>query len=459
MKIQIKELGAVKEATIDLEKKLILFCGQNNTGKTYLASAIYALCRLRTNNNPLKISFSKLLKNGKIDIDIDPKNFFEYRNRQVQTLKLNLDFVFGISDEVVKQLFENFEISILENELEYEKEILNLAFDETIIISNIKYGFLKKNGLLTCVLTVLDDDASTNTLDIDQFELLLTNVLSSFIVFYPIRNTEIFPVERNSIYTFNKELSATRNFLIEQVLSKKNTGDKELLEFLNKNAKRYPLATRSGLKKANDTVEYQKYISDYWALGCEIEDKILKGPLSVSNEGEIQFVLITDNTRYIPFEMTASLIKTLSNLILYLKHEAQKGDLIIIDEPEMNLHPDSQILLAKVFAKLINNGFRLLISTHSDYIIREFNNLIMISSDKPEVQSVANEYGYAKDEAINPNDVGVYYFHFPKASSKQVVVKELKVDESGFEVESIDKEIIAQNERAMSLNYAINFEK
>ena len=41
MKIEIKNLGAVKSATIDISKKLNLFCGPNGTGKTYIAYAIY----------------------------------------------------------------------------------------------------------------------------------------------------------------------------------------------------------------------------------------------------------------------------------------------------------------------------------------------------------------------------------------------------------------------------------
>ena len=45
MKIEIKNLGAVKSATIDISKKLNLFCGPNGTGKTYVAYAIYDIFR------------------------------------------------------------------------------------------------------------------------------------------------------------------------------------------------------------------------------------------------------------------------------------------------------------------------------------------------------------------------------------------------------------------------------
>lgn len=43
MKIKVNDLGAIKEGTIDLSKKLTVFCGPNGTGKTYMAYLIYAI--------------------------------------------------------------------------------------------------------------------------------------------------------------------------------------------------------------------------------------------------------------------------------------------------------------------------------------------------------------------------------------------------------------------------------
>ena len=36
MILNINNLGTVKSASIDLSKKLTLFCGKNSTGKTYV---------------------------------------------------------------------------------------------------------------------------------------------------------------------------------------------------------------------------------------------------------------------------------------------------------------------------------------------------------------------------------------------------------------------------------------
>jgi plasmid maintenance system antidote protein VapI len=43
MKLTVKNLGAVSHAEIDLDKRLLIFTGENNTGKTYLVYTVYQL--------------------------------------------------------------------------------------------------------------------------------------------------------------------------------------------------------------------------------------------------------------------------------------------------------------------------------------------------------------------------------------------------------------------------------
>ena len=42
MILNINNLGTVKSASIDLSKKLTLFCGKNSTGKTYVSYILHA---------------------------------------------------------------------------------------------------------------------------------------------------------------------------------------------------------------------------------------------------------------------------------------------------------------------------------------------------------------------------------------------------------------------------------
>ena len=120
----------------------------------------------------------------------------------------------------------------------------------------------------------------------------------------------------------------------------------------------------------------------------------------------------------------------------------------------MNLHPDSQIILVHILGKLINSGLRLLISTHSDYIIRELNNLIMAAkiNDK---EFVNDTIGYPSDILINPQDVGAYFFKY--RTQRKVSVSSLPVSEYGISIASIDTVIQEQNERADQLFFKLKY--
>uniref|UniRef100_UPI00254C3FF6 AAA family ATPase n=1 Tax=Lactococcus garvieae TaxID=1363 RepID=UPI00254C3FF6 len=89
---------------------------------------------------------------------------------------------------------------------------------------------------------------------------------------------------------------------------------------------------------------------------------------------EIKYISQNGETE-IPLQVTSSSIKSLLGLELYLQTFASAGDYLIIDEPELNLHPESQKSLAKLLSELVNKGLKIIISTHSDYLIRELINL------------------------------------------------------------------------------------
>lgn len=74
------------------------------------------------------------------------------------------------------------------------------------------------------------------------------------------------------------------------------------------------------------------------------------------------------------------------------------GKIIIIEEPEQNLHPTLQSKLADLFYELhLNYGFRFIIETHSEYLIRRS-------------QVIVGE-NYSSQESLNSNNpFKVYYF-------------------------------------------------
>ena len=186
-------------------------------------------------------------------------------------------------------------------------------------------------------------------------------------------------------------------------------------------------------------------LAPYYKIAEQIENGILQGEVKITRTGDVEFVSDkVGKTKHLPIHLTSSIVKTMSSLVIYLKHIAHKGDLLIIDEPEMNFHPNVQISLMRIFAILTKLDLRIIISTHSDYMIREVNNLIMAGTVYSKNALLIKEFGYDENMLLNRNDIAVKYFNYGKLKRLLDVV-DVKVEDDGFAIESIDSAINEQN--------------
>lgn len=457
MKIEIKNLGAVKKATIDLSKKLSLFCGGNSTGKTYMAYLIYAITSLDNKSFGVKIEekyIDELIKNNEVELPLTLQLMYEYKKEEEKKIKPNLWKLFAIPENKSDVFFKKTEILFDENQEEFDDRIKSIKLNEKIKFFDYQLTVTKNKE--ESIKIKIADDTIKNEEFIRFFEIAFGAMIYSKLIYFPIMSSAIFPVERNSIFTFSKQLSIKNNErfdLIKQLSSSKKINKFELL-FGSTN--RYPQAIRDCLKVADDLEEVTRINSVYYEYATNIEKELLGGKVIISNEGEVQFLSNkTSKNKTLSFHQSSSIVKTLSGLILYLKHTAQKNDLVIIDEPEMNLHPDNQVILTRIIAQLINEGLNFVISTHSDYIIREFNNLIMLSN-KETKQNIKDKYGLKENEYINKEDIAVKYFHFK--TQKQADVENVEVTEYGFDIKSIDEVIEKQNDLNSDLYYSLKFD-
>ena len=459
MKIKIQNLGAIKEANIDLSKRLIVFCGPNNSGKTYAAFIIYALTKsgLKYHRSQSQNLFvQELIKKQKSIFKISTKEIWKYRIQELDNIKKSLDSIFGISEDVQKNLFADFAINVDQTEKEFDNKILEMNFSNELKINNTFITITKRSNKKEVELSLKDRTVSKENIEV--LELFLRSKLYSLIGFYPFTSSHILPVERNSIYTFSKELSIQKQEFLDraQELSSKKS-NRDPFHWLMRRSTRYPMPIRDGLEIAEDLNNFSKTKTKFFELAEEIEDELLQGKVVVTKDGDVQYSSSKAKTKKVPIHLTASIVKTLSSLVFYLKHIATDNELIIIDEPELNLHPNNQIYLTRIFAKLLNNGFRLLISTHSDYIVRELNNLVMASSKKEGIKEKAVELGYTSDMSLSHEKVGAYLFNFKNKSSRKVIVAPIEVTETGFDVKTIDSTIDRLNETSEELFYTIKY--
>jgi len=59
---------------------------------------------------------------------------------------------------------------------------------------------------------------------------------------------------------------------------------------------------------------------------------------------------------------------------------------------------------------IANRGVKVIVSTHSDYFIREVNNLIMLKSDFKSKGSIMKKHSYDENMLISSNEVNAYLF-------------------------------------------------
>ena len=146
----------------------------------------------------------------------------------------------------------------------------------------------------------------------------------------------------------------------------------------------------------------------------------------------------------IRLSQASSMVSELAPLVLFLRSLVQPGDTLIIEEPEAHLHPGAQADMAVILARLVRAGVRVIITTHSDWLLEEIGNLILEGLLEEETDEPASW--------LLPDEVGVWHFQ------KDEPVKEIPFKpREGISPE--DYEDVAEGLYNRSVNLQQRFEK
>jgi predicted ATPase len=92
---------------------------------------------------------------------------------------------------------------------------------------------------------------------------------------------------------------------------------------------------------------------------------------------------------------------------------AQKGDLIIIENPEAHLHPQGQSKVGELLARAANEGVQIIVESHSDHL---FNGIRVA----------------VKDDLIHTDNVSIFYFeHDPSTKEHTTIITQPHIDQNG----------------------------
>ena len=333
LKFQVENLGVIKAGEF-IQKPLTIFCGPNNSGKTWTMYSLY-YC------HGYMAGLAHETRKAKIEKQEEkaPKKSLAGFNKQ---LSKTLADLFNTSPEL----------------------LANARFR----LAGVDESYFQK---------LLDDPKNTK---------------------FPFR----MPAERNGLRLFYRELSTRRAALLHHA-SKENIDLNELLKDVIRS--RYALPIAHYINWLNELTEIQRGAAGlFHQQALQLQKQLANGAYKVERRsGVIRFKPYQRKrgggaTQIMGLHMTSSTVKSLFGLWFYLENQAQPGDLLMIDEPELNIHPANQRHIARLLARLVNAGLRVVISIHSDYIVREFNSLLMLSQDNGELR---DRHDYSEDDILN----------------------------------------------------------
>ena len=410
MRFQFQHLGLLDEAEVALAD-LTLICGENNTGKTYATYAIYGFMRSwrQLLGHVLRPDIEAVLQQQS-QFQIDLQQMFagkvnDYLQRMGAVYVQRLPRVFATQNHVFDGA-QWLPVSDLDDDLvarSYQQRIQ--AGPNGKVLATIT----KEPG--HAVLEILVTDAQVVQ---GAFGGLTDFVIDAIaeVVFAPhLPRVHIASAERTGAAIFRKELDMARTRML-----------KTINEMDSKELKRNPLKILQSMEAdypwpVEDNVEFVRRLEDIDKRTSPLVeahpellqafDGIIGGSYKVVKE---QLVFQAKGAAKQRFTMNeaSSCIRALLDVGFYLRCVAKPGDLFMIDEPELNLHPKNQRAFARLVAQLVNAGDKVFITTHSDYLVKELNTLIMLNQRSAHTRQVQAQYGYVDAELLAPEKVRLY---------------------------------------------------
>jgi predicted ATPase len=445
MRFKLENLGCLKDVDIELGD-LTIICGKNNTGKTYINYAIYGFLSIWDSiiDFNLDSEIESLFQEGTVSIDLSSfeDNFIQALNKSVNNYSKSIYKMFSVDEDFLKNA--NFNVIPSEYTPNYSQEISSNFFSQKqkqfLKIIKPKDSSIFEISLL--IEDSLGEDKKEPTPPLVMIRDVINRTLAKAFSGYYFPEPFIITSERTGVSLFYKELDISKNIMIEQLKKKSKIEPFDFLNMLNDSLSRYSKPIKDEIDFVRDLDNIQKNKSPLRETHPEILNifkEILGGEYEVQDEGSIWFSFDQDGISHqVPLHASSSSVKSLVDLNFYIKHIAKPGDLLIIDEPELNLHPANQRKLAKLFTRLMKAGVKLLMTTHSDYLIKEFNNLILLNYLFQGKEKLMEKYNYTEDDILDKNKVKVYI-------SDQNTLTPATITDLGIEVGSFDQEIIEMN--------------
>ncbi|XXX72815.1 ATP-binding protein [Sorangium sp. So ce134] len=395
MRVTFSNLGTIKKTELDL-RPLTVIIGPNNSNKTYVAYSLYGLWQAQR-EGIRDIDFDELasLKSSATESSfVIGAGLIQRMNGHLQKVAASFrDNLSGFFQDSSGKLFSRSRI-----EAEITQIELDAAIEKAIALSDLDVS--KRGELIVIGVPPRKGRKGKPDHDGDTSEAgFYADVTLSNAIAFLFQQPLLLPAERNAfIMTYRMLQNRRYNVLRDaqrSLLGKRRVSKRQLDLLREQGDIRYP-------KPVEDFLDFLTDIElsggeDHGDLAAKAPFRALAADIeeSIQNRNKIRFQRTALGGREIRIDVkkglsidlynASSSIKQLTPLLLYLRYRARPNDFLIIDEPEMNLHPESQAKLLEILGILVNLGVHVLLTTHSPYFMSHLNNLAAGDTSDPEI--------------------------------------------------------------------------
>ena len=452
---RFSNIGPVNNAELKLGD-LTVIAGRNNTGKTYITYSLYGFLKewptwstaYRAQKNtrtfsPIRAVFEGLQSRGEAIIPVGMEEL--ERQRKILADSVARNFTTQIQDVFSsrRDKFKEAEIQV-----KFEKDLASYPISPWTASSRLRTIQMSYDE--SKIVASLHSSKGADQL---QLPVRVADVASAYCLFL-LR--DLFPdpfilsAERFGISLFYKELDFTKSQIIDLLQKYRDKGARNMqlpFLFVDRNTSRYARPVKDNIDFTRDMLDEPRPLSPLADEKLFDDIKNMMEGRYTHKDGDIRFISKArkEGKFNIPLHLASSSARGMSDLYFFLKHLANLGSFLIIDEPESHLDTANQVLFARLLARLVSSGLRVLITTHSDYIIKELNNLIMLDRDFADKVRIMRKLKYGPNDALSPARVRAYI-------AEAGGLTKCNIGKYGIEMPVFDRTIDDINEAAITLS-------